>query len=131
MFTNLPNGLKIVLQVALVVTIVGGAIAILLSVGVMRTSSDSHLVYFEVKSSGGFAVITLQAGKETITMPTSVTVPWTKRIRIKSGTEVYLTATNPSETGELSCRITLDKVAWKLETIHAPKNGVACAGIVP
>jgi hypothetical protein len=114
-----------------VLAILGGAIAILLSLGIMQTPSDSRLVRFEVKASGGFAVITLRAGKESITVPTTVTSPWSKTLRIKSGTEVYLTAANPSETGELSCRITLDKAAWKLETIHAPKNGVACAGIVP
>lgn len=131
MFTNLPNGLKIALQAALVLAMVGGAIAILLSMGVMQTSSDSHLVYFEVTASGGYANITLQAGKESITTPTTVTVPWSRTIRIESGAEVYLTASNPSQTGEVSCRITLDKVDWKLETTYAPKNGVACAGIVP
>jgi hypothetical protein len=84
-----------------------------------------------VNASGGFANITLQAGKESITGPKTVTMPWTRTIRVKSGTEVYLTAANPSETGELTCSITLDRGPWKLETINAPKNGVACAGIVP
>jgi hypothetical protein len=131
MFTNLPDRLRIALQVVFVLALLGGAIAILLSMGVMKTASESHLVYFEVKASGGFAVITLRASKESITTPTTVTVPWSKTLRIKSGTEVYLTAANPSETGDLSCRITLDKIAWKAEKNSAPKNGVACAGIVP
>ncbi len=131
MFTNLPNGYKVGLQLVFVLALLGGAIAFLLSLGVTRTSSDVRLVYFEVKASGGFAVITMHAGKEVIDKPTTVTVPWSKTIRIKSGTEVYLTASNPSQTGELSCRITLDRVAWKLEKITSPKNGVACAGIVP
>jgi hypothetical protein len=131
MFTNLPNGLKIALQVLLVLALLGGVVALLLSMGVMQASSSSHLVYFEVKASGGYANITLEAGNDSIITPKTVTVPWSKRIRIKSGTEVYLTAANPSETGELSCRITLDKADWKFETINAPKNGVACAGIVP
>jgi hypothetical protein len=131
MFTNLSNGMKTALQVIFVLILIGGATALLLSLGVMRTSSDSRLVYFEVKASGGYAIITLQAGDEIISKPTTVTVPWSKTVRIKSGTEVYLTASNPSQTGELSCRITLDKAAWKLEENSAPKNGVACAGIVP
>ena len=62
MFTNLSNGMKTALQVAFVLVVVGGAIALLLSLGVMRTSADSHLVNFEVKASGGFETITLQAG---------------------------------------------------------------------
>jgi hypothetical protein len=131
MFTNLSDGAKTTLQVVLVLAILGAAAAIMISMGIMRADSDSRLVYFEVKASGGFAVITLQADGDSIKMPTTVTVPWTKTIRIKSGTEVYLTASNPSQTGEISCRITLDKAAWKEEKSSAPKNGVACAGIVP
>lgn len=131
MFKNLPNGLRNALQIVVVLAILGAAAAFLLSQGVMRTNSESHLVFFEVKASGGFAIITLKAGDETIATPTTVSVPWTKTIRIKSGTEVYLTASNPSQIGDLSCRITLDKAAWKLEKISYPKNGVACAGIVP
>jgi hypothetical protein len=129
MFTNMPNGLKNSLQVVLVLAILGAAIAVLLSLGVFQPSSDSHLVFFEVKASGGFATITLDAGSSSISAPTTVTSPWTKTIRIKSGTEVFLTASNPSQIGEISCRILLDKVAWKME--KTTKNGVACAGIVP
>lgn len=131
MFTNLSEGTKTMLQIIFVVALLGGAVVVLLSVGVLQTSADSRLIYFEVKASGGYAIITLQAGDVSISKPTTVTVPWSKTIRIKSGTEIYLTASNPSQTGELSCRILLDKAAWKLEKVTAPKNGVACAGIVP
>ncbi|MFN8383471.1 MAG: hypothetical protein U0V02_16120 [Anaerolineales bacterium] len=131
MFTNLSDGTKTALQVVFVLALVGGAIALLLSMGVFNSSPGSHLVSFEVKASGGYALITLKAGSEHIDKPATVTVPWSKTIRIKSGTEIYLTASNPSQTGELSCRITLDKEEWKSEKISAPKNGVACAGIVP
>ena len=131
MFTNLSNRMKTTLQVAFVSAFVGGAIALLISLGVMRTSSDSHLVNFEVKASGGFATITLQAGNEKISTPTTVTSPWKRSIRIKSGTEVYLTASNPSQIGDITCSILLDKNPWKLEKTTSPKNGVACAGIVP
>ena len=131
MFTNLSDGTKTALQVAFVLVLVGGAIALLLSLGLLQPSTDSHLVYFEVKASGGFANITLRAGDVSISKPETVSVPWTKTIRIKSGTEVYLTASNPSQTGEISCSISLERVAWKSEQSNAPKNGVACAGIVP
>jgi hypothetical protein len=131
MFTNLSDGTKLALQIALVVAIIGAAIAILISAGIMQTPSESHLVTFEVRAAGGFAVITLDAGSEKIAKPTTISVPWTKSLRVKSGTEVYLTAANPSASGEISCRITLDKISWKAEKNSAPKNGVACAGIVP
>lgn len=131
MFTNLSDGMKIALQAVLVLAIVGAAIAVLVSLGITQAPSESHLLTFEVKASGGFATITLKAGNEEIAKPTTVTSPWTKTLRVKRGTEVYLTASNPSASGEISCRITLDKEAWKLEKNNSPKNGVACAGIVP
>jgi predicted RecA/RadA family phage recombinase len=85
-----------------------------------------------VEASGGVALITLEAGKDaSISKPTTVSAPWTKSLRIASGTEVYLTAANPTQTGSLTCSITLDKIPWKTQTTHAPRNGVACAGIVP
>lgn len=131
MFANLSDGWKIALQIIFVLVLVAAAAALLLSMGIMRTDGDSHLVSFEVRASGGFALVTLEAGSESIEKPLTVTSPWTKKIRIQSGTEVYLTASNPSQTGEISCSISLDQNLWKTETTNAPKNGVACAGIVP
>ena len=131
MFANLSDGTKTALQIVFVLVLAGVAAAILLSMGVLNSSSGSRLVTFEVNASGGFSNITLQAGSASISKPTTVTVPWTKSLRIKSGTEIYLTASNPSQTGEISCRIKLDGVERKAEKSNAPKNGVACAGIVP
>ncbi len=131
MFANLSDGWKITLQIIFVLVLVGAAAILLLSMGLMQTGADSHLVSFEVRATGGFALVTLEAGSESIEQPLTVTSPWTKKIRIKSETEVYLTASNPSQTGEISCSISLDQNLWKTETTNAPKNGVACAGIVP
>ena len=131
MFANLSDQWKLTLQVLLVLGILGAAAAILLSMGVMNTDPESHQVSFRVEASGGYATITFEAGDEAITTPKTVTVPWSRKVRVKSGTEVYLTASNPTVTGELSCVITLDNVLWKVEKTSAPQNGVACAGIVP
>jgi hypothetical protein len=131
MFANLSDGWKTALQIIFVLVLVGAAAALLLSMGLMRTGADSHLVSFEVRATGGFALVTLEAGSESIEEPLTVTSPWTKKVRIKSGTAVYLTASNPSQTGEISCSISLDQNLWKTEATNAPKNGVACAGIVP
>lgn len=131
MIDNLSNGQKIALQVIFVLALAGGAIALLLHMGVAKPVANTHSVRFEVQASGGFAIITLHAGNVVISEPTTFTVPWSKTLKITSGTEVYLTAVNPTVTGELSCSITLDKIEWKKEATSAPKNGVACAGIVP
>jgi hypothetical protein len=99
--------------------------------GLTRSPQGSRRVQFRVEASGGFANITLQAGEDSISKPTTVTTPWTKTMQISSGTEVYLTASNPTQTGEITCSISLDRTDWKTDTTTAPKDGVACAGIVP
>jgi hypothetical protein len=131
MFERLSNSSKIALQLAFVAVLLALVVILLLSLGIMRPSAGSRRVEFRVEASGGVAVITLQAGEFSITKPTTVTSPWIKRLDIPSGTEVYLTGANPTQTGKLSCSITLDKVPWKSATNSAPKDGVACAGIVP
>lgn len=131
MFANLSNGWKTVLQVFFVLGVLGAAIAILAYMGGFKTNTTSHRLKFTVNASGGFALITLDAGNTSISTPKQVTVPWSQTVDVQSGTEVYFTASNPTATGELTCAITLDRVAWKKETTSAPKNGVACAGIVP
>lgn len=131
MFASIPDRWKVVLQILFVLALCAGAISILLSMGVMDAPAGSHRVEFRVEAQGGTAIITLDAGNASISKPTTVSVPWTKSLRIASGTEVYLTAANPTQTGKITCSIFLDKTLWKTETTTAPKNGVACAGIVP
>jgi hypothetical protein len=131
MFPNMSERWKIVLQILFVLALCAGAIGILLSMGLMDTPAGSHRVELKVDALGGIAIITLDAGNASISKPTTVSVPWTKSLRIASGTEIYLTAANPTQTGKITCSIFLDKTLWKTETTTAPKNGVACAGIVP
>lgn len=131
MSAQLSDRSKIILQLILVVALCAAAVAILLSLGLMRSPEGSRRVQFRVEAAGGFANITLQAGKDSISKPTTVTTPWSKTVQIRSGTEVYLTASNPTQTGKLACTIILDRKDWKADTTTAPKDGVACAGIVP
>ena len=132
MFAGLSDRSKLVLQLFFVGMLCAGVALLISSLNKNNSSQDSQLVEFRVEASGGVAIITLDAGSAaSISKPTTVSVPWNKSLRIASGTEVYLTATNPTQTGKLSCSITLDKTPWKKATTEAPKNGVACAGIVP
>ncbi|MCX6059034.1 MAG: hypothetical protein NTW69_12885 [Chloroflexi bacterium] len=132
MFNNLSNGQKNALQAIFVLALCAGALLLLNYLIASRpVKNSSSSVRFEVQASGGFASITLRAGTVNMPEPTTVTAPWTRTIRVKSGTTVYLTASNPTATGEITCNIFLENKAWKTETISTPKNGVACAGIVP
>ncbi len=131
MFPNISDRSKIVLQIFFILLLCTGAAILLYSMTMNRSSTNVQRVEFRVEASGGFAIITLDAGDTVISKPTTISVPWTKSLRIDSGTEVYLTASNPTQTGKITCTITLNKTAWKTETTTAPKDGVACAGIVP
>jgi hypothetical protein len=131
MFSQISDRWKFVFQLIFVLALCAAAIALLLSLGVTKSPAGSHRVQFRVEASGGYAIITLEAKSTAISTPTTVTVPWTKILEIPSGTQVYLTASNPTQTGKLTCTIKLDNQDWKTDTTTAPKDGVACAGIVP
>lgn len=131
MFARLSDRWKIAGQLLFVLGLCASVAAILFVLLAEKTSPGNPKVQFSVEASGGFAIITLHAGEVSISKPTTVTVPWSKTIQVPSGTEVYLTASNPTQTGKITCRITLDKIPWKSATTNAPKDGVACAGIVP
>ncbi|GAP07885.1 MAG TPA: hypothetical protein DEQ80_00425 [Anaerolinea thermolimosa] len=123
--------IKILLQILVLVVICGGVVAVLLLSGVMAPPSEKRTLTFRVEAMGGYANITLDAGTEKISQTTTVTTPWQKTLQVERGVEVYLTASNPSQTGQLSCTILLDRQLWKQDKTEAPKDGVACAGIVP
>jgi hypothetical protein len=131
MFTGISDRWKIILQLSFVLVLCAGIIVLLLVVEKNKSSTGSQRVEFRVDASGGYAIITLDAGNASISKPSTVSVPWTKSLRVASGTEVYLTASNPTQTGKLTCTITLNQSPWKRQTTSAPKDGVACAGIVP
>lgn len=121
----------LILQILLVVGLCAASILILASLGVFRQQAQEAVLVFRVEASGGYANITLQAGEEIISQTTTVTTPWERRITVPRGDEVYLTASNPTQTGQLSCTISIERRVWKRASTEAPKNGVACAGIVP
>jgi len=131
MVSGSPNRRSITLQIILVLAIlalVSSVVAYLLS---QRPSTSSRSVNFLVEASGGYSIITLKAGDVTISKPTTVSTPWRRTVQVPSGTEVYLTAANPTQTGKFSCSISFDGTLWKHESKEAPQDGVACAGIVP
>ena len=133
MFPGISDRPKLVLQIFFALALCAGVITLILFLERSKSPKSDHLVEFRVDASiGGVAIITLDAGSgASIPKPTTVSVPWSKSIRIPQGTEVYLTASNPTQTGKLTCTIRLDKSIWKTESTTAPKDGVACAGIVP
>ncbi len=132
MSSEISERWKLVWQIIFVLALCAGVTTIVLILEHNRSQTGNQFVEFRVEASGGFAIITLDAGSAaSISQPTTVSVPWTKSLRVASGTEVYLTASNPTQTGTITCTITLNRSPWKVDTTTAPKDGVACAGIVP
>lgn len=131
MQTNHPNRFTIIFQLLVMGGIFWAGIAGLNYLGSAKSVKTSSVVRFEVQASGGFAMVTLKTKDGDLLQPMNVNVPWSETLKVESGTTVILTASNPSLTGEITCNIRIDGTAWKKETTMSPKNGVACAGIVP
>ena len=131
MSTNAPDRSKTILQLVFILALLAAIVGIVSYLLSTKPIVGSHSVHFQVEASGGFSIITLQAGSVSIATPATVTMPWQQTLQLPRGTVVYLTASNPTQTGNLACFILLDTQPWKKETTTAPKDGVACAGIVP
>ncbi len=131
MFIGIPEHWKLPIQIIFLVALCVVSIALINLARKRGSPTGNPRLEFRVDASGGYAIITLDAGSASISKPATVSVPWRKSLQIPSGTEVYLTASNPTQTGTLTCTIYLEQSLWKTETTTAPKDGVACAGIVP
>jgi hypothetical protein len=87
-------------------------------------------ITYQVQASGGYAQIIYTDITGTVTAPIMVTTPFFKTISLPIGDQVYLTASNPSQTGDVSCNIKIDNKDWKESHGTHPIDSVACAGII-
>lgn len=117
-------GLAIV--VIVIVTIVGIYIAKNRSTG----TTGMRRITYQVEAAGGYAQIIYTTSTGVTTTAEILTTPFNKTISVPVGTEVFLTASNPSQTGEIYCKIKLDGKDWKESHGTHPVDSVACAGIV-
>lgn len=126
-----PKQNRLLWQIVLVAALLISVIVLFRAIGAFEAPSGQRRVTLRVEASGGYSLITMQAGGESIGEATTVNTPWEKAYTLATGTEVYLTAANPSQSGHVTCTLELDGRTWKTETKTAPNDGVACAGIVP
>jgi len=122
---------NILKQIAIIFLLLLIAFLILFLLGGFKRRTSSHDLIFQVDAASGYALITLKTPQDSIQPAQTLTVPWRMEMTLSSGAEVYLTAANPTQNGELSCSIMLDNQLWESEKKDAPQDGVACAGIVP
>jgi hypothetical protein len=117
----------------IILVIVGAVIVTMLAVfGVFKPSSpNEHTISFRVSGTTSTAVITHTTTDGKASEPFEVAVPWHKSVKFPKGSVVILTAGNPTQTGSIECRLTLDGKDWKHDTTNSPGDKVSCAGIVP
>lgn len=122
--SNTAVGLAIVLVI--IVTIVG--------VWLLKSQSEDEgvlrQVTYQVEASGGYAQIIYTNSAGVNTEAGILTTPFIRTISFPVGQEVYLTASNPSQTGNISCRILINNREWKESKGTHPVDSVACAGII-
>jgi|WetSurMetagenome_2_1015567.scaffolds.fasta_scaffold166384_1 hypothetical protein len=104
---------------------------ILVAMGALKTPAKSHRITFRIEASGGFAMITFSGGLEQIKDATYLSTPWEKQLNIATNTQVYLTGGNPSQSGSVTCILSMDGRVWKKQKADFPVDHVACAGLVP
>ena len=131
MLDRIPERWKIPVQIMFILTFIGILVSSISLLLPKKNNPTQHNLVFQVSATGGYANITLKAGSVDISRTTTVPVPWRRSIQVKSGSEVYLTAANPSQTGTLTCSISIDGKLAEEEHTDAPKDGTACALIVP
>ena len=123
--------MSIPFQIAIVTVICLALILTAILTGVFSSPSSARKVILSVTSTNGYASITYASPQHSIKDPTNVTTPWRLTLALTSGDEVFLTAGNPSQTGDITCEISVNSQTWKQEAATYPADKVACAGIIP
>jgi len=114
------------ITVIVVVTVVG--------IWILKSNSSNegalHHVTYEVEADGGYAYVVYTTSTGENTEGQIYSTPFTKTIVFPKGQQVFLTASNPSQSGTISCTIKLDHRDWKTSRGTHPVDSVACGGIV-
>lgn len=117
-----------VIGVISIVSIIVVVIWVLLN----RSSNVDELrqITYHVEAAGGYAQIIYTNSNGKNTDPAIYTTPFTKTLTIPIGQQVFLTASNPSQTGDVLCEISVNNEIWKESRATHPVDSVACGGIV-
>jgi hypothetical protein len=125
------NNGKTILTIIIILGIITAAIYFSVRSGIFNKPSINNSVRLEVDCDGGYAIITYTVGDESSNGTITVNTPWKKNFNLEDGASVFLTAGNPSQSGEITCLISLNGRDWKSDSVDYPKQAVACGGIIP
>jgi len=122
---------RLALEILFIIILCSTLAFLSIKLEIFKRPVTDHTITYRVTSSGGFANITYTNRSQKNTDPNQITTPWELSFPVKTGMEVYLTAANTTESGEIECIILLDRKSWKKQTAKAPDTNVACGGIIP
>lgn len=120
------GGIGLIIAVVVIISIIG--------IWLIKSKSDSagvlRQITYTVTADGGYAQVIYTNSNGVVSEPTMMTTPFSKTISLPIGAEVFLTASNPSQTGSVSCNIKINGREWKESHGTHPIDSVACAGII-
>lgn len=116
--------------IAIVVVVIVALIGIWLLKSQSSDKNALRQVTYVVNSDGGYAQIIYTSSVGVNTNPSMVTTPFSRTITLPVGSEVFLTASNPSQNGQIMCQIKIDNREWKSSKGTHPVDSVACGGIL-
>lgn len=109
-------------------------VVLLIGIWLLKSQSSSNnamrTVTYLVTADGGYAQIIYTTTSGSNSEAAIITTPFTKSLSFPVGTEVYLTASNPSQSGNVTCAIKIDGKDWKSSRGTHPVDSVACGGII-
>jgi hypothetical protein len=128
--TEKPQRTNSAFGIIIVIIVVAAMIGIWLLKSQSSANGAIRQITYQVEASGGYAQIIYTDSNGNNTEAAIVTTPFFKTINIPVGRQVYLTASNPSQTGDVVCKIKINNRDWKESRGTHPIDSVACGGII-
>lgn len=121
-------------SVILVIAIFVVIVLTVFGIWYLKSNSSDNVamrrITYQVESTGGYAFIIYTDSNGNNTEGQMYATPFTRTFTLPRGQEVYLTASNPSQSGSISCKIKIDNRDWKESRGTHPIDSIACGGIV-
>lgn len=126
------TGTGLAFQLILIAAVLGVGALILYLVGAFSSRPEGYRsITYRVEGTASTAVVTYTQPDGSKTELIEIAVPWHKTMNFPKGMIVVLTVGNPTQTGDLRCKLLLDGKAWKEQFAKSPKDKVSCGGIIP
>ncbi len=119
-------------QILVIALVLGVGALIFYFLGAFNSRPQGYRsITYRVEGTASTAVVTYTQPNGSKTELIEIGVPWHKTMNFPKGMIVVLTVGNPTQTGDLKCKLLLDGKEWKEQFAKSPKDKVSCGGIIP